>query len=1018
MSSQIDVVFIADATHSLQETLVSLPRTLFESLILSSLSGTIDRFAALLYGDYTAVDRYPVTRWSGWVSSHTECIPFLEAGELGPGGDEPEAAKTALKTVLDAIEVDHQAWKKTVVVWYTDAPPHSLSNHTDKHPNFDRERAALGSRDFDWVGLCTRAQQLNCTVFPLMTSEEVDTLSYFQWLAYTTGGAGYSVDNAIPSAAWTALTLNVILRWLGCAEDMLPGLQSGVAKSLAWKKNPSVIIDASKVSENEVPGYLPSLRSSPLGTQKKKTLLNLKAKAGPPNIVHPSQLQILPTMRFPVMNTTSVTSLSMKKLRTAFHEDTTYARRVISVLTDLVADRAALTALTASKLFSCLWRESISSTFIEERKRLLATFQSTLAQLDPAERGKLRLWLEQGYDASEDVREAVDAIPIAKRFPAVMCMTTMGQAISRPQDLTQIATTCRPSSLRTLIRFFRQLRIIHVPMEGTESLPLALPTTDFIPMLPSILFPGLIISLRSSAIFAMLLIISQQSTPDELLTKSKQFLTRTKGTWLDMSLGRNHSLGFLRLTKHVLETFGDAFTDREMKDLRTTRLIQGLLMNRRTDLVLQVHCGERGVALPDEWIICSTCTRPHSFTLTKPDGTCVFCAVGESGSGDATLNGSRDGWFRQCSICNGMYGVHDSTRKPCRGHPICHYCRTGDKSKQTLVCQQCHVTYITPGEIGSPALEKSFTCPCCKTGTKIPTESVTTTIETLFMAGNAAAVLAAVGLRATEPLDPLTDFFSLRSAFKLRGRVQALDGSGDPPRYTYKGRGVVNTDNVTQSIRRRVETHRAESGMCMMCCTDLPKDKLHPSCGRKGCTTTCCSTCLDRWYGALIPGHRIPPANTRCAFCRRVPTAQVMCRHNRDACQLRQLAEFDPEWHYGWCVTCMRPREWIERVCAADPPTDTHFRCGQCMTLDSAHTLFTRSCPSCTVTIEKTDGCDHITCASCSAHFCWRCAAPFSEHVIYEHIYTCSGDDAYREHGPGDEIPYDMEYGEYYDDGY
>ncbi|KAF2196783.1 hypothetical protein GQ43DRAFT_425899 [Delitschia confertaspora ATCC 74209] len=51
-----------------------------------------------------------------------------------------------------------------------------------------------------------------------------------------------------------------------------------------------------------------------------------------------------------------------------------------------------------------------------------------------------------------------------------------------------------------------------------------------------------------------------------------------------------------------------------------------------------------------------------------------------------------------------------------------------------------------------------------------------------------------------------------------------------------------------------------------------------------------------------------------------------------------------------------------------------------------------KDCPKCTTPMEKTEGCNHMTCAGCRAHICWVCMAVFeSSGPCYEHMK--------REHG-------------------
>lgn len=45
----------------------------------------------------------------------------------------------------------------------------------------------------------------------------------------------------------------------------------------------------------------------------------------------------------------------------------------------------------------------------------------------------------------------------------------------------------------------------------------------------------------------------------------------------------------------------------------------------------------------------------------------------------------------------------------------------------------------------------------------------------------------------------------------------------------------------------------------------------------------------------------------------------------------------------------------------------------------------TKPCPRCRVPVAKIDGCNHIHCLHCSAHFCWRCGDSYSGSNFYDH---------------------------------
>jgi hypothetical protein len=49
-----------------------------------------------------------------------------------------------------------------------------------------------------------------------------------------------------------------------------------------------------------------------------------------------------------------------------------------------------------------------------------------------------------------------------------------------------------------------------------------------------------------------------------------------------------------------------------------------------------------------------------------------------------------------------------------------------------------------------------------------------------------------------------------------------------------------------------------------------------------------------------------------------------------------------------------------------------------------------KKCPTCSVWLEKTEGCNHMSC-KCGAHICWRCMGVFTAGTIYAHMQTEHG---------------------------
>lgn len=54
----------------------------------------------------------------------------------------------------------------------------------------------------------------------------------------------------------------------------------------------------------------------------------------------------------------------------------------------------------------------------------------------------------------------------------------------------------------------------------------------------------------------------------------------------------------------------------------------------------------------------------------------------------------------------------------------------------------------------------------------------------------------------------------------------------------------------------------------------------------------------------------------------------------------------------------------------------------------------TTRCPRCEVAVEKSEGCNHMTCMRCGTHFCYRCGSKILGGNPYEH-YSRAGTSCY-----------------------
>ena len=219
-----DLLILVDATSSMKSYLQSLRITLPQVISISTLTDCFSRIGLLAYTDYCCDE--DLLTWSGWSTSDAKVDLLKSARELKPkgGGDLPEATKTGLARAYELMRKE----ATTIVLLYTDAPPHTMVNGslTDSWSNLVPEQKALSEKDsyggfgpkfVDWVSAAKtlRHGEKKAKVFSILQRNmNFAHAGFYNYLSTITGGACFSLSVSRP-AAISKVTVEVLLAWMG-----------------------------------------------------------------------------------------------------------------------------------------------------------------------------------------------------------------------------------------------------------------------------------------------------------------------------------------------------------------------------------------------------------------------------------------------------------------------------------------------------------------------------------------------------------------------------------------------------------------------------------------------------------------------------------------------------------------------------------------------------------------------------------------------------------------------------------
>ncbi|KXX83063.1 E3 ubiquitin-protein ligase itt1 [Madurella mycetomatis] len=752
---EYDLLIVTDATASMGMFLRSLNNSLQDIIRISATTGCFSRIGVLAYRDYDSYSS-SVTQWSGWhsrdadseISQHA-LLSFVKA-ILPLGGDDwPEATKTSLAYAYELMRAD----AKTIILLYADAAPHVKHNSNPRMWQAEQDalskpgayggNAALFA---DWTSAASALSigEKRAQVFAIIEPGrgDTETTPFFTYLSTRTGGVCLAISGNASSALISKVTVGLLVAWMGLADKQNTTPESKDSATLVRFMDVSGIDRVASESDPEAARYLPAPQS-----QHREALVdNLTRSPLPVELM----AQFIPRRERSVLD-------FAKRYRT----DPEYRNLVVEQLDEIL--ESEVSAIALNPVFGGLWRSVCNDRSNPARDGLITKFGLQVDKISDAEKkAHMKKWLEESYDMTGEVVEAIQSVPEEARYPCVFLDPTLRFAASEESadgeevsmnftrdELLEIGRSCDYRILRRLGRILTRLTYVNseeelpahiagIPMDQVPRIPMALCRQEhqrmFWRVLLHTVLPGTMLAARPAALLAALsLRMGMKPLEDAAIAE----LLSMRNNWNTLDIPETWNTSCLTLLleadmKHqkiMANSQASAAASPTILKTEDRRLFQALvdykLLDMNLDTSLTAKIGwtphKTRVALGPV-LVCKTCHFPRSVTMMAENGVCGLCAVPES---ECTMEGGRramihgnvaksddsttQGAWSECSMthCRAQYVVYFPEHLNVR--PKCHYCRqklkyrSSDPSYKRLTTAPCVTCTVCASRVIWPA---------------------------------------------------------------------------------------------------------------------------------------------------------------------------------------------------------------------------------------------------------------------------------------------------------------------------
>ncbi|KAI1353886.1 hypothetical protein F5Y01DRAFT_43807 [Xylaria sp. FL0043] len=1019
-----DLLIMTDATASMGRFLHALNDSLPKVIAVSALTSSFARIGVLAYRDYCGGE---LIEWSGWYGKdgmidRDTLIRFAKDLKPDAGGDWPEATKTALAYAHSTMRPE----AKTIILLYTDAPPHMPWN---THANRTKEQKRLATRDLgkdshlfaDWASAVRTLKDgdKKAQVFTI-AGYSATALTPYLFLCHETSGAFFEL-RSIDANTISALTMSILLAWLGVAK---PGTSSKLSANLQTYK---------------------------------ETVPRIQDELDPLAKVYFQAQSIDSVLRSREMDEESLRSVingrdtPVQNFDKRYIADPRYRAEVVEHLDKIIEEDVSSMAI--NPVFGSLWRTVCNDRTSEMRDVLISKFGVSVERIPGQDQKQImKAWLDESYNYEAEITSIIEEVAPEDRYPCVFFDpteewstfqedSTAAQGLGQltRADLLEIGRSCDYRILRRLGQVL--IRLTYIESEGgmpshvknasntVPKMPLALAQPKynriFWRILLHLVCPGTKLAERPAALLAALSIRMgmkplKAAAETEMLIWSKRWNNlEIPETWnvscLSLILDADKSYEERRKRGELPDNSGSFLCSGDRQLFQ--RLVDYSLLKANMPTTLQARVGwkpEKTKVSIGPLVTCRKCNYPRSVTVMAPGVVCGLCvwdpAAFDRKPKDESIRSNvtkedtenNEATWVECSVtsCRAQYVVYNPEMLNVR--PKCHYCRISGQAQVAqstpadttsenplsvnstprkgasaslstapcVECSNCMSRVIWPYEYRPAVLcIKEFRCPACLDGRDTIVTVEPTTKELADENGTAWLL--------RNENNKIPDAFTSRSLFKtviasgiedLASLVEVLPVS-DTTELKYCGKLIRNTAEVKSALWGWIRSRRTEGGTCSLCFSTFNKRDVRSACGRSGCQQPICNRCRQDWYGINRRGHIINVAALCCPFCRRQPAARAVSGAAAGITSLGNLrcaVEEAGSWVYAWCDSCGKAKRFMERACAQGPPPELRqWECEECAERKQKPGEAPpgiRSCPGCGVPTERTGGCGHIAC--------------------------------------------------------